>query len=155
MSGTVCCYAPDGNSFATTSDDQTVKIWSDKQKPLVLQHHAPVKSVSYSPDGKLVVTATARGVLSVWEVIEPKLLTEICLDEENAKRCVWTAGNLVIATFESGTVYVVQPETGDVKARFISGKSLLASAISPEGLRILITTKPGPVFLLAIQNLVR
>lgn len=152
-----CSVSPDGGTFATGSEDSTAKVWDLKQphKPLaVIQHSTAVRSVSYSPDGKQLVCATAGGTLCLWQVDGPVLLKELRICEQNARRCWFTpdAARLIAICEAGAVVVVIDVSTGEVKARFVAGKTLLASTMAPDGLRVFITTKPGAVFLLQLEK---
>jgi WD40 repeat protein len=61
-------FSPDGQTIATASGDETVKLWSrDGRELQTLQgHEATVTSVSFSPDGKTIATASWDKTVKLW-----------------------------------------------------------------------------------------
>ena len=60
--GTGAAFTPDGEQLLTISSDNGATLWDlSNGKPLLTLHghqHAPVTSVTISPDGKLFATAS-------------------------------------------------------------------------------------------------
>ncbi len=151
-----CCYSPQGDLFATASEDCTVKVWEpNESKPrMVLKHSTAVRSVAFSPNSAELATSTAAGTLCLWELTGETLSKEMRVCEQNARRCWWSpdASYLVVTCEPGGVVLLLDLKTGESKARFVSGKSLQASAMASDANRVFITTKPGAVFLLSLEN---
>ncbi|MBE9070551.1 TIR domain-containing protein, partial [Leptolyngbya cf. ectocarpi LEGE 11479] len=64
-------FSPDGQRFATASDDGTTKIWPTAgpfERPLVVLegHEGPIYNVSFSSDGNQLVTAGDDGTVRLW-----------------------------------------------------------------------------------------
>ncbi|MDP9143039.1 MAG: WD40 repeat domain-containing protein, partial [Pseudomonadota bacterium] len=72
-------FSPDGHTIALGDRGKSVFLWTpDAAKVLTLPGHAAqVKSVSFSPDGALLVSAAADGRLKVWDVNRGQLLDSI------------------------------------------------------------------------------
>ncbi len=64
-------FAPDGKTFATGSDDKTVRIWSVETGKEIIAfplHTSRVESVAFSPNGKLVAATDGDGFLSIYKL---------------------------------------------------------------------------------------
>lgn len=61
-------YRPDGLGMASVSSDNEVRFNPEIGKLLIVRPKlAEVRSVAYSPDGKLLATGTRYGVTAVWD----------------------------------------------------------------------------------------
>jgi WD40 repeat protein len=121
---------------------------------MVLKHSTAVRSVAFSPNSAELATSTAAGTLCLWELTGETLSKEMRVCEQNARRCWWSpdASYVVVTCEPGGVVLLLDLKTGESKARFVSGKSLQASAMASDANRVFITTKPGAVFLLSLEN---
>ena len=67
----------DGNSFVTSSYDQSVKIWdsaSGKVTRTLFGHSSWVTDAKFSPDGSLIASVGRDGVVNVWSTATGELL---------------------------------------------------------------------------------
>ena len=63
-------FSRDGKKIASGSGDHTVRVWDVADPlaaPVVLDHNGPVRSLDYSPNGKLA-TATEGGDVCLWNL---------------------------------------------------------------------------------------
>ena len=78
-------FSPDGNTLASGSDDNTVRLWdvaSGNPVHTLTGHTNWVDSVSFSPDGTTLASGSGDGTVLLWaltpepETVEPPQLTE-------------------------------------------------------------------------------
>jgi len=62
-------FSPDGTLIASTSDDNTIKLWREDGTLLktLTQHTAAVRDIAFSPDGQTLVSASEDGTLKLWQ----------------------------------------------------------------------------------------
>ena len=65
------CYAPDGATLASASNDESVKLWNAQTGTCLrtlLGHTKSVWSVRYAPHGKTLASASADRLIKIWDV---------------------------------------------------------------------------------------
>jgi WD40 repeat protein len=76
--GTVIAFNPkDGRSFVTGSYDHTCRLWDavtgEPLKP-PFRHHAAVRSVAFSPNGRVILAGCNDGSAQFWDVVKGSAL---------------------------------------------------------------------------------
>ena len=92
-------YSKDGQLVASSSDDKTIKLWNVKTGQLLRTlrgHEFKVRSVCFSPNGKLL--ASAGKVIKLWEVQTGRLLTEIMGHSGSVSSVVFSPDGSVLAS---------------------------------------------------------
>ena len=61
-------FSPDGQTIASSSDDQTIKLWSrdGTEVKTFRGHHGTVTSVSFSPDGQTIASSSDDQTIKLW-----------------------------------------------------------------------------------------
>jgi hypothetical protein len=64
-------FSPDGNTIASGSVDDTLRLWSVSQARLIrtMQGHPfPIEQVEFSPNGVNLFTGSTDGIIRIWQV---------------------------------------------------------------------------------------
>ncbi len=131
-------YSPDGHSIATTSYDQTARIWDAETgvlKAVLSGHKAVVQGVVYSQNGLRIVTTGYDKTVKIWDVASGNLIRDLKghLDQ------VYTAeyspdDRLIVTASRDKTARIWDSKTGQIVA-VINGHtdSVNAAIFSPDG----------------------
>jgi WD40 repeat protein len=68
-------FAADGRSFATCGDDWTVRWWgvsTGNERHSFVGHTAPVESLAFAPNGKILASGSADTSIVVWNLYAPQ-----------------------------------------------------------------------------------
>jgi len=92
-------WNPDGQTLATGSADNTVKLWNKQGKLLqTLQgHQNSVNSVSWSPDGQTLATGSADNTVKLWNK-QGKLLQTLQGHQNSVNSVSWSPNGQTLAT---------------------------------------------------------
>lgn len=65
-------FARDNETFAVSSSDRTISIWKGDAEPTILKgHRNTVMGMSWSADGKTLVSAATDGTIRLWSLETP------------------------------------------------------------------------------------
>lgn len=143
-------FSPDGNRIVTGSNDNTARVWEVHRSHIVTElrgHTAPVLSVAFSPDGRLLVT-TGRipdPTVRVWEVDTGRQIGELVGPTSFLRNAAFSLdGRLVVTTNADRTVRVWEVNSGrSPKVLESDGTAILDAVFSPDGKFILTACLDG------------
>jgi WD40 repeat protein len=102
---TSTAFSPLGVLLATTSKDQTARIWSLATNETLdsLQHNSRVNDASFSPDGRWLVTSTIRA--NLWDVADGQVVDRLQGHDGSITAVVFDpSGRTILTGGEDGTV---------------------------------------------------
>lgn len=155
-------FSPDGSRIVAMSNGQTMQltVWNLKSgEPPVTIPLGPlvgtfVENVSWSPDGKRLVTGMADGAVRVWDASSGAHL----LDLPGHTNFIWQIlyspdGSKIATASRDGIAIVHDAETGKEMARLIGHTSTVDSLDwSPDGKRIMTASSDGTAKLWDVLN---
>lgn len=122
--------------IATASLDSTVKLWTQTgELSKTLNHTGLVKSVVFSPDGKVIATASAGTTIKLWDLVNEQLTESKELISSSTASTTINGlsfsydGNLLLSASDSGTLSIWNAESGELLAN-LQGSQNQINAVS-------------------------
>jgi WD40 repeat protein len=134
-------FAPDSETFASASWDQTVCVWKRETGKIVF---GPLKvgdcanSVAYSPDGTKLAAGTDEHII-VWNIKTGKELLKI---EQRAWRIAFTPDGLRLVSGDWKDIRISDATTGEIIKKFDAHTDVFYSlSIAPNGTKFATTSR--------------
>jgi WD40 repeat protein len=119
---------------------------SDEKPQLVVQlgHYGYVKSVAFSPNGRLVLTGGADGSVCLWDVRSGREIRRFRGHSDSVKSVTFSPdGRLVLTGSEDGTARIWDAATGRQIQKLVTTSAVLSASFSPDG-RWVLTAGENP-----------
>ena len=130
-------FSPDGKLLATSSDDNTVKLWdttTGQQIKTLTGHTGPVRSISFSPDGKLLATGSDDNTVKLWDTITGQQINTLRHKEKLNAVSFSPNGKLLASGSQDKTVKLWDTTTGKQINTLTGHKNIVTSvSFSPDG----------------------
>ena len=146
-------FSPDGQIVATTSNDQTARLWNLQGKELkaLRGHTASVKSIAFSPDGKILATASYDQTAKLWNLQGDELNTLEGHDDKILE-AVFSPDGKILATASYDQTVKLWNLQGDELNTLDHTEPVKSIAFSPNGKDIATADGSGTVKLWNLQG---
>jgi len=94
-------WSPDGETLASASDDNSIKLWevaSGKQKATLSGYSGSVNSVAWSPDGDTLASGSEDGSIKLWDVASGKEKATLDGHSRAVKSVTWSPDGTSLAS---------------------------------------------------------
>lgn len=125
--------SPDGQFFATASNDKTVKLWSREGQLLQsLIHDSTVLNVAFSADSQQVVTGSLDGQVQVWQ-LDGTPVQQIAAHRGPVWGVRFSPDNLLIASSSGDKTVKLWRRDGTLVATMTTAAPIWNVIFSPDG----------------------
>lgn len=137
---TSVAWSPDGKRLATSSADETARVWAadDGKQLLILSGHKDgVSSVAWSPDSKRIATGSWDSTCKVWDAATGKELLTLTGSQSGLSSVTWSPDGKRLATGgKDKKVRIWSPENGEELLTLDQSDAIESLAWSPDGRRL-------------------
>ncbi|OUC15870.1 MAG: hypothetical protein B0A82_04690 [Alkalinema sp. CACIAM 70d] len=135
-------FSPNGQTIATTSDDNAVRLWDIEGKPsaTLLGHRDKVNYVSFSPNGQTIATASDDRTVRLWDS-QGKLLKILQGHRDAVTSIRFSPDGKIIATASDDTTTRLWNTEGKLLATLQGRDAVSSVSFSPNGQQIATLSK--------------
>ena len=156
-------FSPDGRTFATASDDGTARLWDTSNGSLIRilvsdpiyvekfdelnisrSHSNFVESVSFSPDGRTLATASDDGTVRLWDTSIGSLIRTIEAHSNDVESVSFSPdGRTIASASDDGTVRLWDTSSGSLIRTLIGNSTYAKDTASNPGGRTIASGYDG------------
>jgi WD40 repeat protein len=131
-------YSPNGQTLASGSWDNTIKLWNVKTGNLLQTltgHSKDINSVAYSPDGQTLASASNDNTIKLWNVKTGNLLQTLEGHSYSVNSVAYSPDGQTLASASGDTtIKIWDVKTGNL-LQTLSGHSIWVNSVaySPDG----------------------
>lgn len=148
-------FSPDGRKIATTSEDQTARIWSADERntsPLLhtLPHQGRVLHAEFSRDGRWLLTTSADGGLRIWDVNTGHMIADTLRHDAYITSASFApSGRFTVSGSKDGTLIIrelsewTEPSTATTALAELANQVARETFIPPDRFEPLLEPHPS------------
>lgn len=142
-----CAYSPDGNVIATAAGSQVTLRDGKSGQPTTapLNHEGAVTAVSFSPDGRRLLTASLDGTARLWNVRDGSAAGAPMRHEDSVTTAEFSFdGGRILTGSKDETARLWNADTGQMLAEPMRhAMAVTVAHFSPNGRRLVTGSKDG------------
>jgi WD40 repeat protein len=148
-------FDPAGTRLATGGVEGGVRLWDsspeERLAPLGF-HHGAVATASFSPDGRLVVSAGVDDKAIIWNVDSRRKLHVLNVHSPADDANFSPDGRLVVTATADGVARVWSVASGELVRRLADSSALRRARFSPDGTVVVTGATDGSVHLWRVDD---
>ena len=144
-----------GGRVATAASGGIVNVWDTSTWKLLRTlrgHRGDVFGISWSPDGKHLVSVGQDRSLRVWNADVPLERRTWTIYGGHKLQLSWSEDSRCLLTCQNGSVHLRDGVTGEVKRSWSDEKTVLAR-LSPDGKRLALARQDDGMFRIDVHDL--
>lgn len=152
-----CAFSPDGRTFVSASDDNTLRLWDVRSGDCLRVfkgHEDRVWSCAFAPDGLTVLSAASDSTLRLWDIFGGDCL-QVFYGHKNGVNCCAFApdGQTMVSASFDNTLRLWAANSGECLQVFTGHKEgILGCAFAPDGLSVLSASDDNTLRLWRIDS---
>lgn len=153
---TAIAISPDNNNIVYTAEDNDINIidFSGKYITSFGKHNDIIRDITYSPDGKRILTASNDKTIKEWDIETQKLVSNYSGHRDGVNTVSYSKNGLkIISSSEDQTIRIWDNGKNDLEQVLMGHKGWIMSALfSSNGKKILTSSFDNTIKIWDVDN---